>query len=145
MIKILLFSSLFLQFHAQDLLDQRVLDYGHFVPLYEYGSVVKAMKEVIDIMRYSISHRDLIIKFDQSTTATCIPFLEFDKRRLQQVLMNLLSNACKFTHDGVIEVYARARLCLGERNAVLIEVSVADQGIGIARKDLEYIFKPFRM
>ena len=34
------------------------------------------------------------------------PLLKFDKRRLQQVLLNLLSNACKFQQAGVITVSA---------------------------------------
>ena len=71
--------------------------------------------------------------------------IKFDKRRLQQVLLNLLSNACKFTNTGVIEVFPLLNIRDPESGAVLIEVSVKDEGIGIAASDLKEIFKPFRM
>ena len=74
-----------------------------------------------------------------------MPCLKFDRRRLQQVLMNLLSNACKFTNEGEIVVYANWRNDFAEQGAVMIEVTVVDDGIGIAPNDLEEIFKPFRM
>ena len=122
-----------------------MLDYGHFTPLYETGSLVSAITEIIDIMRYSISHRLLCIMFDFETLQRETPILRFDKRRLQQVLMNLLSNACKFQREGIIEVIPRVVMQNQERDEVMIEVSVKDEGIGIAANDLEEIFKPFRM
>ena len=145
MVKIILFSSLFIQMHAQDFLDQRVLDYGHFTPFYEFGSPVDAMVEIIEIMRYSISHRFLTIAFDQNSHRTRIPYLRFDRRRLQQVLMNLLSNACKSQLTGIIYVNARVIVEEYGSDAALIEISVEDKGVGIASNDLEEIFKPFRM
>jgi signal transduction histidine kinase len=65
-----------------------------------------------------------------------------DERRLRQVIYNLLSNAVKFTPDG-------GRVCLraGTRNLAgappVVELSVADTGIGIERENLERIFLPF--
>ena len=61
-----------------------------------------------------------------------------DERKVKQVLLNLLSNALKFTPEGGrIDVSAR----LGDGVA---EVSVADTGIGIAPADQEAVFEEFR-
>ena len=67
---------------------------------------------------------------------------EGDKMRLQQVLTNLLSNACKFTEDGgTIELTVRQEDS-HSRSAVLY-FSVRDTGIGIREEDRERIFNAF--
>jgi signal transduction histidine kinase len=67
-----------------------------------------------------------------------LPRLALDAERIQQVLINLIGNALKFTKPGgVINVAVRQR----DSNAV--EVSVRDTGIGISQKDQERIFDEF--
>jgi signal transduction histidine kinase len=64
--------------------------------------------------------------------------IQGDERKVKQVLLNLLSNALKFTPEGGrIDVGAT----VGEG---LVEVSVADTGVGIAPEDQEAIFEEFR-
>ena len=60
-----------------------------------------------------------------------------DESKVRQVLLNLVSNAVKFTGRGWVKLMAGVR---GEK--LLLEVS--DTGVGIARKDLERVFEPFR-
>jgi signal transduction histidine kinase len=61
-----------------------------------------------------------------------------DERKVKQVLLNLLSNALKFTPEGGrIDV----RAAMNEGN---VEISVADSGVGIAPEDQEAIFEEFR-
>jgi signal transduction histidine kinase len=61
-----------------------------------------------------------------------------DERKVKQVLLNLLSNALKFTPEGGrIDVRADVR-------DGAIEISVADTGVGIAPEDLEAVFEEFR-
>ena len=61
-----------------------------------------------------------------------------DERKVKQVLLNLLSNALKFTPEG-------GRINVGATvNAELVEVSVADTGVGVAPEDQETIFEEFR-
>jgi PAS domain S-box-containing protein len=64
-----------------------------------------------------------------------------DARRLQQVLVNLVGNAIKFTHDGVI----RVTVVQGEvdEQGVRLCISVRDTGIGIPADRLRSIFEPF--
>ncbi len=59
-----------------------------------------------------------------------------DRGRLKQILLNLLSNAAKFTHDGKIVMEARAR-------DEFVEISVCDSGIGIAESKLDSVFEAF--
>jgi signal transduction histidine kinase len=69
-----------------------------------------------------------------------LPHIRADSIRIRQVLLNLVSNASKFTEEGQIAVSAR-HIAKGERNDIL--VAVADTGIGIAPDNLEKLFEPF--
>jgi two-component system, cell cycle sensor histidine kinase PleC len=62
-----------------------------------------------------------------------------DRQKLKHILLNLLSNALKFTHAGTITISAR-RLA----RARAVELAVTDTGIGIAPVDHERIFEDFR-
>ena len=66
-----------------------------------------------------------------------LPQLHSDPEKIRQVLLNLLSNAAKFTHDGSIRVG-------GTLYGDLIALSVQDSGIGIAEENLHKIFEEFQ-
>ena len=66
--------------------------------------------------------------------------LTVDPMRLRQILLNLLSNACKFTKEG--EVALRVRKIADERD--WIELAVADTGIGMTPEQQEKLFEEFR-
>ena len=60
---------------------------------------------------------------------------------MQQILLELLTNALKFTEKGKIELnIRRVEECAGE----FLEIAIADTGIGIRREDQEVIFEDFR-
>ncbi|NMB58105.1 MAG: PAS domain S-box protein, partial [Chloroflexi bacterium] len=60
-----------------------------------------------------------------------------DRRRVEQILINLLNNAVKFTEEGSVTIKSRV---LDGR----VKVSITDTGIGIREEDLQTLFKPFR-
>ncbi|MBF0159591.1 MAG: response regulator [Magnetococcales bacterium] len=64
-----------------------------------------------------------------------------DAMRLQQILTNLVSNALKFTPAGEIEL--RARLLEAPDNAVVLQFSVRDTGIGIDPEQVTHLFDAF--
>jgi signal transduction histidine kinase len=65
--------------------------------------------------------------------------LTVDPMRLRQILLNLLSNACKFTKQGEVKLRAR-KLVDGRR---WIELAVADSGIGMTAEQLGKLFQEF--
>jgi len=60
-----------------------------------------------------------------------------DRRRVEQILLNLLGNAVKFTEEGTVRIE-----CLLQKDE--IQVRVEDTGIGIKESDMDSLFKPFR-
>lgn len=65
-----------------------------------------------------------------------IPPISCDARRVRQILLNLLSNAAKFTDDGNITLSLK-------RHEGMLFFSVADTGSGISHEQQEIIFEPF--
>ena len=99
----MLVSSQMIMLHANDLLDQRIIENGHFVPNMTSGSIKETVAEMIDLMNSTLEFKNL--KIILTKNENYIPkFAKYDKRRLQQVLLNLLSNAVKYSQKGTIFV-----------------------------------------
>ncbi|HMN72993.1 MAG TPA: ATP-binding protein [Rhodoblastus sp.] len=70
-----------------------------------------------------------------------VDFMTSDQLRLRQALLNLMSNAAKFTRNGLVSLNCR-RLRTAPDD--LIEIEVRDTGIGISESDLKNLFQDFR-
>jgi signal transduction histidine kinase len=69
--------------------------------------------------------------------ASDIPILNTDREKFKQILLNLLSNAAKFTEEGEINI------SVWNENGFL-KLAVSDTGIGIRKEALQHIFEEFR-
>jgi len=101
------------------------------------------LKDVLDNVKGIFDHRvkkkGLLL---QVTTDPTIPdTLRGDPYRLNQVLINLIGNAVKFTEKGSVSV--RVELAEKTADTVSLQFSVADTGIGIPESSLPYIFEHF--
>jgi len=65
-----------------------------------------------------------------------------DKLRLCQVVINMLNNAIKFTHEGSVSVCAQ--IIPDRKGQDQLSIAVTDTGIGIPAKDMEAVFIPFQ-
>lgn len=68
--------------------------------------------------------------------APAVGLVRADRRRVEQVLLNLVSNSIKFTNEGKIRI-----ACIVSGGE--IHISVTDTGIGMQKEDLDKLFRPF--
>ena len=119
---------------VNDILDMSKIEAGKFKIVKEPFDVAPLVKSCCDLMRHTAEQRSLSLIMDVSPG---IPELPADKRACKQMLINLISNAIKFTDPGGW-VRVSARRVDGN-----VEFSVADNGIGIAEADLPKLGNPF--
>jgi signal transduction histidine kinase len=68
-----------------------------------------------------------------------LPQVHSDRQKVKQIVLNLLSNALKFTHEGSVQVAAEYDL-----GTSMVKICVKDTGIGIAPEHQEKIFEDFQ-
>jgi signal transduction histidine kinase len=68
-----------------------------------------------------------------------LPLVNSDRQKVKQIVVNLLSNALKFTHQGGIEIAVTF-----DASTRTASIAVSDTGIGIAPEHHEKIFEDFR-
>jgi signal transduction histidine kinase/CheY-like chemotaxis protein len=122
-----------------DLLDFSKIESGH-VELETLGfDPARLCREVTDLT--SEWARDKSIRVVQQLEPGLPATLRGDVARLRQILVNLVSNAVKFTERGEIALHVSFRAEGRERGWLRVEVR--DTGIGIAAADLARLFTPF--
>lgn len=97
------------------------------------------MEHLAVVMSGNLRDKSVELLFDLDEQIP--PYLIGDELRIQQVLINLISNAIKFTAEG--EVVVRTRLLTKESKQVHILIEVNDTGIGITPEQQERIFDGF--
>ena len=102
-------------------------------------NLYKTVEQVIKTLRIRAGDKGLALIY--SLPSNVPDLLIGDPLRFRQILINLVDNAIKFTHQGKIAVSADVRK--QTREAILLEFSVSDTGIGIRPEDQERIFRPF--
>ena len=121
---------------VSDLLDKAQIEAGHLSLQYEQFKTTEVTENMHSVMDKISSDKGLTLT---SSIASEMPDkVNTDPQRLQQVLVNLVNNAVKFTEKGGINV--RVYRVTNEHWAF----DVTDTGPGIAIEDQKYIFDPFR-
>lgn len=79
---------------------------------------------------------DIQVQFEGKIPQT----IQSDPTRLRQILMNLVGNAVKFTHEGSVKIIARLR---GDSAHPQLQIDVVDTGIGLTEAHAANLFRPF--
>jgi PAS domain S-box-containing protein len=122
-----------------DVLDLSRIEAGEMTLDSQPVCVPALMQDMVDLMQAPAHHKGLALRLDMP--AQMPRAVMGDAVRLQQMLMNLLGNAIKFTSQG--EVRLEVRLTETETENVKLDIVVRDTGIGIPDELQPLLFKPF--
>lgn len=156
-----------LNFLVNDMLDYAQLSAGQFRKFITKFNLIDSVSDIVNIMRFKADELGIEFKLDfehfvqdplqiMSSSQPISKYIRFDLQRLQQVLLNLVSNAIKFTPYGG-QVIITGKLVRNidqlsvpdesfisilhkKRNEVFLEIQVEDTGIGIKEEDKPKLF-----
>lgn len=116
-----------------DILDMSKIEAGKMVLLFEQVDLAEAARNVLATITALLSDKPvtLLTAFDPE-----LPLIEADPIRIRQILLNLLSNAAKFTDAGTIRLQI-------QREDDFVHLQVADTGKGIEEKHFDKLFREF--
>jgi signal transduction histidine kinase len=116
---------------VSDLLDMSRIEAGRLTLGFEAVDVAQVVYEVGESVAETVKQRDLTLQLDASPG---LPKVHADRNRVIQALLNFVSNAYRYTPaGGTITVSAH-------QAGDVVQVDVADTGIGISQEDQEKIF-----
>lgn len=122
-----------------DILDFSKIEAGN-MDLEEYPfSIKQCLEESIELLSTKIAEKNLELIY--SIDPKIPPYIIGDITRLRQILINLLTNAVKFTEAGEIEI--KAELANFAEGKYEVHFSVRDTGIGMSKEQQEKLFKAF--
>lgn len=132
-------SSMLLLRIVDELLDSSKIESGkmEIVPVpYDMGSLLNDLYNMISV-KTKEKGLDLIFDVDPDIPREYCG----DDKRIRQILLNILSNAVKYTNQGCVTLKVR---CLRGESDVVFHYSVKDTGIGIRQEDIGKIYDTFQ-
>lgn len=124
-----------------DILDLSKVEAGKMELVYVNYYIKDIVGEIIGMMDMAASQKGLILKYECDETIPCR--YRGDDGRIKQILINILSNAIKFTKKGYVRAYVTGKPGRNE-DEELLTFHVEDTGCGIQKEDLGKIFEDFR-
>lgn len=139
-LKTIKYSSNNILFLVNDVLDLTKLEKG-LVQLENVNtSIREIIEEIIDSISFKTLEKDVVLSYDIDNK---IPqFVKSDPLRLNQILLNLIDNALKFTKKGSVNVVVSFIKEID--NKVLINFLIKDTGIGISEEKIGKIFNSYQ-
>ncbi|NMF60660.1 ATP-binding protein [Pseudanabaena yagii] len=131
-----------------DVLDMAKIESGKILLQETDFDLMELLDLIVEMFQIRVDAKNIYLNLE--TSADLPQFIKTDEKKLRQVLINLVSNAVKFTQTGGITI----RVYLGNSSASLasdeahserlnIYFSITDTGTGIAEQEFDRVFDPF--
>ena len=124
---------------VNDVLDLTRAEAGQLILKKEWVDINAEIEKAVEIVQPLITKKKLTLCIDPADGTTNhdrLPQVYCDRTRIRQVILNLLSNAVRYTNAGQVGVYASS-------DGLWLTVKVWDTGLGVQPDDIERIFDPF--
>lgn len=133
-------SSDYLMSLINDTLDMNKIESNNLILNYEPVNFNKLLDDIISIIKVNAEEKNisLIVENNNSEDYT----FSLDRMRVEQIILNIVSNAVKFTNEnGKIEVIINSQLL--KENVIQEEIIIKDNGVGISKEFLPTLFDAF--
>jgi signal transduction histidine kinase/sensor domain CHASE-containing protein len=124
-----------------DVLDISKIEAGQLEVCCEPFDLRDSLQKIIGIIQPMAEKKKLRLSMEISQE---IRIIKSDRRRVEQILLNLLNNAVKFTEQGTVSLLVKKSSEIIASSESTIHFTVSDTGIGIKPEDMNILFRPFR-
>jgi signal transduction histidine kinase/CheY-like chemotaxis protein len=100
----------------------------------------RVCRMAVQTFQANATAKGIALNFDLASYPADVPMVAGDEEKLRRIVMNLVSNAIKFTAAGGVTLRLRGVRVAG---GVKVKIRIADTGIGIARGMIPLLFEPF--
>ena len=118
----------------ESLLEVSKIEAGRMTLQRDEFNLKSVLQQLVDMFQMQASKKG--IKFHYINSPNLPEYVATDKQRFRQILINLISNAIKYTEKGSVTFKVAYR-------SEVANFSIIDTGVGIAKSDQALIFKPF--
>lgn len=124
-----------------DILDFSKIEAGKLVLEFVEFKMYDAAQEIIDLLRPMAEEKKLKLLIEYENKQDSLRWFSADLTRIRQVLLNLVTNAIKFTSSGTITIRVTYKDINSDQSE--IQISVKDTGIGIHVEEQKKLFQSF--
>ncbi|WP_017294327.1 ATP-binding protein [Geminocystis herdmanii] len=126
-----------------DILDFSKIESGKFELKNQAFLLEECLKDTIALLQFQADEKNLALNYSIDSRLSKV-FIG-DSIRLRQILINLMGNALKFTHEGGVSINVTLQNIYEENEPPKYHIlfAVKDTGIGISSENIEKLFKPF--
>ena len=137
--RIIFSQTKIIQAQINDILDNNMAKKREMVPNLQVVSLVEIVMETIQILQDNAVYQRVKIHYSGPCSKS-VNAIKTDAVRVQQILINLLTNAIKFSSPESIVSVCLTQLDTGSFD---FKVAVVDEGLGIRADDQKRLFKPY--
>lgn len=124
---------------VNDILDFSKIEAGKMEIVKDNYRLSGLLADVVAMVRLKAEEKGLV--FDTEIEESIPDVLYGDELRIRQVMLNILSNAVKYTREG--KIWLKITKECADEDALLLKIEVGDTGIGIKREDMGRLFEGF--
>jgi len=124
-----------------DILDLSKIEADKLILTPTVFNIHDCIKTVMEICQPGVENAKKAITLSCTKDNMLVGYVRADESRLQQILINLIGNAIKFTDEGFVDL--KVEVAETQNNIQKVIFHVSDSGIGISEEALAQLFKPF--